>query len=141
MVDQLPHIWGGVAQYSLDYISGHLLQEIGRIVHKQVIDNVADFLVGNGFYNILLHIAGEVREDFRSPIFGQGTEHHDHMFPPQFLHKGSDVSILQIIQFSTNSLEILLSNQTFQITKVNGHRFYPPFRIWWSIKTNSDCRG
>jgi len=70
-------------------------------------------LVRDRFYNILLHVAGQIGKDLCCPILGQGAENHDHMLPLQLLHEEGNVSILQHRQFSSYTFKILICNQTF----------------------------
>ena len=96
LVDELSGLRLGVFEHPLYHHSRHFLQHIYRIIHKQILNDGPQFLIGNGRNDILLGLRLQLRKDVAGLILWQGAEAGDLLKRRQLLHKFRHIHFIGI---------------------------------------------
>ena len=96
LIDELSGVGLGIFQHTLDHHCRHFLQHIYRIIHKQILDDGAQLLVGDGGDDVLLGFRLQLRKNVACLVLGQGPEAGNLLQRRQLLHEFRHVHLIGV---------------------------------------------
>ena len=102
----------------------HLLQEVGRIVSHQVIDDGGSFLIGQGLDDILLVLQFQVGKDVRRDRLGQDPEDLQAVLVLHVVHDRRDIRRLHVCRCLAQSCVLLRLQQLRQSSLIFQFQFF-----------------
>ena len=130
LVDLLAHLRVCLSQNALDDVRGHLVDEIRRVVHVQLVDELVQFTVREAADQRLLDLAFELGKGLRRCLLGQQTEQKSHALLAEIVEHGGDVRRFHRDQNVLDGLVLFFVEQRadglLKGRGLNSHRLPPP---------------